>query len=93
MRRAAPRMKSGGALLSHAVASAVPSGLRSLTAVFGMRTGVASSLWPPERVPGRLPAREALPAGSAVPNVEGLAIAVSDRRAEGAALLAESRSG
>ena len=46
------RMNSGSVLLSHAVASAVPSGLRSLTAVFGMGTGVASSLRPPERVPG-----------------------------------------
>ena len=37
----------GGALLSHAVAHAVPSAQRSLTTVFGMGTGVASSLEPP----------------------------------------------
>ena len=39
--------KSGGALLSHEVALAVPSAQRSLTAVFGMGTGVASLLKPP----------------------------------------------
>ena len=37
----------GGDLLSHTVASAVPSALMSLTAVFGMGTGVSSSLLPP----------------------------------------------
>ena len=43
----------GGVLLSHAVAGAVPSGLGSLTAVFGTGTGVASPLGPPGRDPGR----------------------------------------
>ena len=42
------RDRSGGVLLSHAVARAVPSGLRGLTTVFGMGTGVAPSLEPPE---------------------------------------------
>ena len=36
----------GGDLLYHAVAGAVPLALRSLTTVFGMGTGVASSLLP-----------------------------------------------
>ena len=39
--------KPGNFLLSHIVAYAVPSGLRSLTAVFGMGTGGSSSLWSP----------------------------------------------
>ena len=34
----------GGVLLSHAVAHAVSSAMKSLTAVFGMGTGVTSSL-------------------------------------------------
>ena len=38
----------GGDLLSHAVASAVPSALEGLTSVFGMGTGVA----PPVSLPG-----------------------------------------
>jgi hypothetical protein len=38
----------GDVLLSHAVASAVPSGLRGLTAVFGMGTGVTPSLQSPK---------------------------------------------
>jgi hypothetical protein len=42
--------KSGGVLLSHPAARAVPSALKGLTSVFGMGTGVAPSLWPPERV-------------------------------------------
>ena len=37
----------GNVLLSHAVTHAVPSALRGLTAVFGMGTGVALSLWSP----------------------------------------------
>ena len=45
--------------------------------MFGMGTGVASSLWPPERVPGRFPARETPPAGGVEPNFEGRATAVS----------------
>jgi hypothetical protein len=40
---------SGGVLLSHTVAHAVPSALKSLTAVFGMGTGVTSSLSPPKK--------------------------------------------
>ena len=40
----------GGDLLFHAIAHAVPLALRSLTTVFGMGTGVASSLEsPPQR--------------------------------------------
>ena len=39
----------GDDLLSHAVAHAVPSALRSLTTVFGMGTGVTSSLQPPRK--------------------------------------------
>jgi hypothetical protein len=39
--------RGGNDLLSHAVTHAVPSALRSLTTVFGMGTGVASSLEPP----------------------------------------------
>ena len=40
----------GDVLLSHAVTREVPSGLKGLTAVFGMGTGVAPSL----RSPGKL---------------------------------------
>ena len=36
--------KYGGVLLSHTVASEVPSALKGLTSVFGMGTGVAPSL-------------------------------------------------
>src|SRR6266540_4216605 len=43
----------GGVLLSHAVYRGVPSGLKGLTAVFGMGTGVAPSL----RSPGKLVSR------------------------------------
>ena len=39
--------KPGNFLLSHIVAYAVPSGLRSLTTVFGMGTGGSSSLRSP----------------------------------------------
>ena len=38
----------GGVLLSHTAAHAVPSALKSLTSVFGMGTGVTSSLLPPK---------------------------------------------
>ena len=38
----------GGDLLSHQVALAVPSALKSLTAVIGTGTGVTSSLLPPK---------------------------------------------
>ena len=41
-------MNSGGDLLSHTVASAVPSALLSLTSVFGMGTGGTSTPTPPE---------------------------------------------
>ena len=40
--------KFGGVLLSHTAARAVPSALKSLTSVFGMGTGVTSSLLPPK---------------------------------------------
>src|ERR1035441_386007 len=40
-------IKPGDVLLSHTLARAVPSGLRSLTAVFGMGTGGSSSLGSP----------------------------------------------
>ena len=38
----------GGVLLSRTVARAVPSAQKSLTAVFGMGTGVTSLLLPPK---------------------------------------------
>ncbi len=38
----------GGVLLSHTAARAVPSARKSLTSVFEMGTGVASSLLPPK---------------------------------------------
>jgi hypothetical protein len=41
---------SGGVLLSHLASQAVPSALKSLTSVFGMVTGVTSSLLPPKTV-------------------------------------------
>ena len=40
--------KFGGVLLSHPASRAVPSALKSLTSVFGMETGVTSSLLPPK---------------------------------------------
>ena len=39
----------GNVLLSHAGASAVPSGLKGLTSVFGMGTGVSPSLQSPKK--------------------------------------------
>jgi hypothetical protein len=42
--------KFGGVLLSHPASRAVPSALKSLTSVFGMGTGVTSSLLPPKTV-------------------------------------------
>ncbi len=42
--------RSGGDLSSRAVASQVLSARESLTTVFGMGTGVASPLYPPEMV-------------------------------------------
>ena len=41
--------KPGNFLLSHTLARAVQSGLRGLTAVFGMGTGGSLSLWSPRR--------------------------------------------
>ncbi len=41
-------LNSGNFLLSHTLARAVPSGLRGLTSVFGMGTGVAPSLLSPK---------------------------------------------
>lgn len=38
----------GGVLLSQGESTQVPSALEGLTAVFGMGTGVAPPLWPPE---------------------------------------------
>ena len=43
-------INSGGSLLSHTVAHAVPSAQKSLTSVFGMGTGVTSSLLPPKYI-------------------------------------------
>jgi hypothetical protein len=43
-------IKSGGVLLSHAVTHAVSSALQGLTTEFGMGSGVAPALWPPETV-------------------------------------------
>jgi hypothetical protein len=40
--------KFGGDLLSHLASQVVPSALKSLTSVFGMGTGVASSPLPPK---------------------------------------------
>ncbi len=40
---------SGGVLLSRIASHAVPSALKSLTAVFGMGTGVSSPPSPPEK--------------------------------------------
>jgi hypothetical protein len=42
--------KTGGVLLSRALASQVPSALRGLTALFGMGRGVSPSPKPPERL-------------------------------------------
>jgi hypothetical protein len=41
-------IKTGGDLLSQAVAHQVPSARRGLTALFGMGRGVSPSLWPPK---------------------------------------------
>ena len=55
-------LKSGGHLLSHTVASVVPSAARALTIVFGMGTGVA---------PGRIAARNVLVIFCCTPLVPG----------------------
>jgi hypothetical protein len=50
------KVKTGGDLLSQALAGQVPSALRGLTALFGMGRGVSLSLLPPkhgETVPRR----------------------------------------
>ena len=39
---------SDDVLLSHTIASAVPSALRGLASGFGMGPGVSLSLWPPK---------------------------------------------
>src|SRR4029077_17443380 len=44
-----PRSKTGGVLLSQALAGQVPSALRGLTALFGMGRGVSPSPRPPEK--------------------------------------------
>jgi hypothetical protein len=46
--RAGLKKVFGGVLLSHTASRAVPSALKSLTSVFGMGTGVASSPSPPK---------------------------------------------
>src|SRR6187402_3963157 len=46
--RPVPKM-SGGDLLSHQVALAVPSALEGLTSGFEMGPGVSPPLWPPKR--------------------------------------------
>ena len=52
-REAGPSLiNSGNALLSHTLARAVPSGLRGLTSVFGMGTGVTPSLQSPKTCRG-----------------------------------------
>src|SRR6185503_5866020 len=45
---ATPQSMSGGVLLSHRVAPAVPSALRVLASGFGMCPGVSLALWPPK---------------------------------------------
>ena len=47
-RVATPQCVSGGVLLSHRVAPAVPSALRVLASGFGMCPGVSLALWPPK---------------------------------------------
>jgi hypothetical protein len=47
--RRALSKKTGGVLLSQALASQVPSALRGLTSLFGMGRGVSPSLKPPKR--------------------------------------------
>ena len=42
------KIKYGGDLLSHTVASAVPSALEVLTSVFEMGTGVSTAPSPPD---------------------------------------------
>src|SRR6478736_6092681 len=48
----APVTMSGGDLLSHPVARAVPSALEGLTSGFGMGPGVPPPPWPPKRCEG-----------------------------------------
>src|SRR5215207_6981615 len=51
LRVATPQCVSGGVLLSHRVAPAVPSALRVLASGFGMCPGVSLVLWPPKLLP------------------------------------------
>jgi hypothetical protein len=51
LRVATPQCVSGGVLLSHRVAPAVPSALRVLASGFGMCPGVSLALWPPKLLP------------------------------------------
>src|SRR5215203_5909001 len=53
LRVAIPQCMSGGVLLSHRVAPAVPSALRVLASGFGMCPGVSLALWPPKLLPHR----------------------------------------
>ena len=56
-----PRVETGGVLLSQGVYPQVPSALTIFTSVFGMGTGVSSSLSPPDRAaPPMMAARRAL---------------------------------
>jgi len=48
VRNGAFRDKPGGVLLSHTVTHAVPSAPKSLTSEFGMGSGMAFSISPPE---------------------------------------------
>jgi hypothetical protein len=55
LRAARLSQKTGGVLLSQALAGQVPSALRGLTALFGMGRGVSPSPRPPENGERRLP--------------------------------------
>lgn len=68
---------SGGVLLSHRVAPAVPSALRVLASGFGMCPGVSLALWPPKLVPHpRCPTGGGLGVWSRHPTVVGCEICV-----------------
>ena len=49
---------SGGVLLSHTPAGAVPSALKGLASGFGMGPGVSPSLWPPGNLELSCPCRD-----------------------------------
>jgi hypothetical protein len=57
------RCMSGGVLLSHNLAVAVPSALKGLTSGFGMEPGVSLSLWPPKLYGVMVPTRRQPPGG------------------------------